>query len=389
MSLSSYITKLAKIKSQLPPGSLIPPVIVPFDALSPSFSNRGSQKLAEFSLAIANHNKEFLSLGLTYLQNVISVEAEQKLMDHTIDYMSAFGARVEDEHLIQLENVCLRLDQLAFEQMRDALHEKLGIPMQSIAMHPNFNYFPSAKTKLHAHHDNLFLADEICVLTVGYSGSARAISFKKWDGSHSFTLFVEPRSVYVMDGPVRYDYVHGGTTGVGQISDQVREIHEYIQSIRDQRLSYVLGVMPNSLAALNASPIQIWGESDQREIIDRAREDIQRALYKTPNLVVKPLNVLGYLELVEIFAKNSKDFDLLLGPIANVRKRYNDIIEGNFLSGKKVSNIQTIFKTYIFCSLTYKRVFCRSKRWRKRSHSPGRRSHSYSRSSRHRRICHL
>lgn len=86
-----------------------------------------------------------------------------------------------------------------------------------VTMTPNFNYYPCKSRTI------CFFGDQVAIITAGGSGSVRPLTFTHWVTGHTFTIYVEPRSMYVMDRYVRYDYMHGGKRFVPP-SDE-KELH--------------------------------------------------------------------------------------------------------------------------------------------------------------------
>jgi len=296
-----------KMRWQLPPGSLIPEIVVPFHMLNPCFSNEHELKLQELSSLIFQHNSSFRTLGLTYLQNVITKEEEQNLMDHTMDYIKVCGCRVEEEHLIQRAEYTLSPAHPTIIKMQKIFGETLGIPCPT--MTPNFNYYPCKTTVLHPHQDNLFSADQIGILTVGGSGSVRPLSFCHWVTGHTFTIYVEPRSMYIMDEEVRYEYMHGSNAIID--SDSEMHIHNAIKQFTGQRLSYVLG--SNTMQEeLSNSSAQVWGDSEQRHCVDKQ--------------LGSTLSLLEYLTYVEKVGKLYPDYELLQQALEQLRTRYQKCV---------------------------------------------------------------
>lgn len=311
MALRQAFKLYAKQRATLAPGSLIPEVMVPFENLDIHFTNDEIQKakLAKIESQILNHNKQFECYGFKYFPNVLNEADEVLLIDHTIDYIREVGCRVEDEHLIQIADRGLSHLHPTIQKMQREFIQHANLKDSEVKMSPNFNYYPFPNSKLHAHQDNLFLADQIAVITAGFSGSVRPLCFRNWCSGFAFTVYVQSRSMFIMDKFSRYDFTHGGDI-IEPITQEELEIRNIFQECRGQRLSYVLGANVTNLEIAN-SVQQVWGESDQRAIVDQ--------FFKFQN----PSSLVEYLDYVLILAEKMKDFNILKNAIAHVKKRYH------------------------------------------------------------------
>jgi hypothetical protein len=313
--------RAATIRSQLAPGSWIPPVIVPFHHLTIDLGTEDKHGLSRFSSAIASHNAQFKGFGLTYVQDVVSKAEETSLLDHTVQYMKLFGARVEESHLIQLSDCGLNPTLPAVLTWKRKIEQSLAVQCLAVEMKddvsPNFNYFPSKTTLVQPHHDNLFLADQICVLTLG-PASARRMEFCNPTTGHRFVIYIEPRSMYIMDGPVRYNYTHGSPILQAKEDD---EITKCIRESAGQRFSYVLGVQSHLARAINDSPLQIWGEHDQRKAVCALQERFHKTLH--PNKQYAPDEVCKYLDFISLLeiVKQDPKFCILEERIRHVKNQ--------------------------------------------------------------------
>ena len=306
-ALTKAFQLYAKQRYDLPPGSLIPAVIVPYENLEIEFKKdlQHEQELKNISQKILKHNQQFLSYGLTYIQDVLDEKEETNLIDHTLGYIQEFGLRVEEEHLIQLSDRTLNPEHPSIQKLKQNLVDHAKLKPSNVTMTPNFNYYPFAGTRLHAHHDNLFLSGPISVTTIGYSGSARPITFTHWVTGLSFTIYVEPRSMYIMNGFIRYDFTHGGTANIPQDDNEI-QIQSIFQRCRGQRLSYVCGSYTN--VEIRKHMLQVYGDSDQRQVIE----------YQ----IKKKLSLMEYLDYILFLNRNMPDFEILSTAVNDTKNFY-------------------------------------------------------------------
>jgi hypothetical protein len=294
MKLGARFAQYREMVASLGPGARIPEVVVPFDEMRVRLKAMDTSGLAG---AIAAHNAQFEKYGLKYVQNVMTAREERSLVAHTIGYMRAFGAKVEDEHLIQRDVATLDPLHPVIGKLRAAVAATCNVDEQAVMRAPNFNYYPCAETVLHAHHDNLFLADEIAVVT---ACSPRRITFRHWVTRESFDLYVEPRSMYIMSGEARYEYTHGGA------SDGETALGARVAQCLAPRMSFVLGVN-TAHPEMQRSVAQVWGESAQRRALE--------------NTLGGPLPLAQYLELVKIVTRTESYHPLLARYVERLQRK--------------------------------------------------------------------
>lgn len=316
-----------KLIRESPSLTTLPEIVVNYDEIHPLFTNQAD--LAPYSKQIRAHNKKWEMYGLYYIPNVISPNEELELMVHTMKYMQTHGTRVEEQHLIQREHYGLDPNLSVIQKLRKRVASKCRVALNEVQSIPNFNYYPFSTTSLIPHHDNLFLANEIAVVTCGFNDAARKLHFQHWVHNHSFDLYVEPRSMYIMSGKARYEYTHGASAPLAEGSAHGSstlaegsaamldtsiyakpndpELDEVFRNIKGQRLSYVFGVNTNRLD-MQTSVAQVWGEAEQRRIVDQQYGG--------------PFDLFHYLNLVNYLTQKEDYHPILQKYIPIVKKNY-------------------------------------------------------------------
>jgi hypothetical protein len=260
-----------------------------------------------------NDQKAKEKLGFHYFPNVISNEESIAIQNDVQQYLDLFGATVEENHFIQRDNRPLSTG-LSFlvDLVVKLLHPRITV--SDVFPRPSFNIYPPFEKEekqsksnelIKSHQDPLFSAQQVAIVSLG---SPLTINFRHWVSGHSFSQIVESNSIYMMSGLCRYEYVHGSTCASHQ-----------------GRLSLVIPVKVGD-SGIESIVGQIWGQSDQREEMDRWYN--ASCVKFHPNFKPKPLNLLQYLNLLacQVALKNlsQEDYEILNPTIQRLKKMCRD-----------------------------------------------------------------
>jgi hypothetical protein len=259
--------------------------------------------------------KQYEHLGFRYFPNFLSSKEEALLQKGLTKHAFKEGMKVEGStHMIQRQGQRLAADVGIADKIRKAAQLE---PQNDIIQDQGaFNYY-QPNWRPGAHQDNLFHAKAVAVVSLG---SPTTMTFQHWVTKKCFKVLLESRSLYVMEGLCRYEMTHGDPEIQQLSSKQIDEILDSpprtcefggIKWQMQPRMSLVYGINV-AHEKLFESPLQVYGESDQRIICEEWWAD---TLQKSPwmsnmlKLPPPPLNLLQYLKLLDLVVSVQKQHD--------------------------------------------------------------------------------
>jgi hypothetical protein len=306
--------------------SLLPEIVVPDIDLK--FHPYPSSLLSQ--LANTNHQKCDLMLrkkGLTYYPNFTNISQEKYFQSQLVLYNKYFGLQQGNRRFIQRESFRF-FDDAGIGKQISAL-----LKVKELTESPCFNYYPPVDardpmiklnlTETHGtvqpHHDNLFQTKAIAVVSFG---APMTLLFRHWVTKESFVLLVEPYSLYLMEGQVLREYTHEG-------NPTAEEEYKGISWERKDRLSLVYGIRP-SPQITNSSPLQVFGTSDQRLVVERWWDQTCNNLNMT-KAPRSPFYLVDYLFLAERWMHGHSDSHLFQEILRDLKRECCDMDEMSLL----------------------------------------------------------
>lgn len=203
--------------------------LMPF--ITPEMTSIDNYLLNKLQQHSKTHNHQWKSLGLEYFPNVLSRNNENAIVKFA-----------SEQSIFNNFQLLLKKDKYHFlsalpktNEIRYNISQILNIE-QARLTELSHNYYHEDQNFLE-HQDILTATKQIAVVSLG---SPAIVHFRHWVTNHKFSICVEPRSMYVMSGAVRYEYTHLGSSLQKEILNN--GLRDHVSWTRGSRFSLPFAV---------------------------------------------------------------------------------------------------------------------------------------------------